>query len=88
MLRGDSSHWGSPFPIPTLGGELEVPRPSKGGFLGASSRGSGGFFLEDGALLPSSGFGARRQKPKSRSAYWVGSTAPHPSPSRSSDVPR
>ena len=81
MLGGGALSWDHLSPFPPLGSDLEVPGSREGGFLGSSLRGSGGFFLDDGVLLPSSGFGTRWQKLKSRSTCWVGSTAPHPTPS-------
>ena len=77
MLGGGALSWDHLSPFPPLGSDLEVPGSREGGFLGSSLRGSRGFFLEDGALLPSSGFGTRWQKSKSRSTCWVGSTASH-----------
>ena len=79
MLGGGALSWDHLSPFPPLGSDLEVPGSREGGFLGSSLRGSGGFFLDDGVLLPSSGFGTRWQKSKSRSTCWVGST-PTPPP--------
>ena len=49
---------------------LEVLRSREGSLLGSSLGEIGCFFLEDGALSSSSGFGERRQNPKQKN-YWT-----------------